>query len=133
MWSASITPTSFPALQRHLERHGFPMVRVSQARDESMAATRLDPKHPWVRWARRRSSARPEPRCGAAEPRRLAAERRLQRCPRPADRLDPALVRVVQPARAERALLMPVAREGIRLMAGLMWDLGEVRGRVPAA
>jgi len=30
-------------------------------------------------------------------------------------------------------LLMSTARDGIRLMTGIMWDLGEVRGRVPAA
>jgi hypothetical protein len=29
-------------------------------------------------------------------------------------------------------LLAPVARDALRLMAGVMWDLGEVKGRVPS-
>jgi hypothetical protein len=40
-----------PALRRHLDRQGFPMVQVSQSRDEVFKATRLDPEDPWVRWA----------------------------------------------------------------------------------
>ena len=47
-----INPKEFlPALRRHLDRHGFPMVQIAQARDDVMYATRLDPEHPWVRWA----------------------------------------------------------------------------------
>jgi acetylornithine deacetylase/succinyl-diaminopimelate desuccinylase-like protein len=40
-----------PALRRHLERQGFPMVQVAAARDDVFHATRLDPDDPWVRWA----------------------------------------------------------------------------------
>ncbi|MEI9984071.1 MAG: M20 family metallopeptidase [Aliidongia sp.] len=40
-----------PILRDHLDRHGFPMVRVTAARAETMSATRLDPENPWVRWA----------------------------------------------------------------------------------
>lgn len=40
-----------PALRRHLDRQGFPMVQVASARDEVFQATRLDPDDPWVRWA----------------------------------------------------------------------------------
>ncbi|MEK7820136.1 MAG: M20/M25/M40 family metallo-hydrolase, partial [Pseudomonadota bacterium] len=38
-----------PALRRHLDRHGFPMVTATRAKDGFFAATRLDPAHPWVR------------------------------------------------------------------------------------
>ena len=40
-----------PALRRHLDRHGFPMVQMAKSRDEVFHATRLDPDHPWVQWA----------------------------------------------------------------------------------
>src|SRR6188508_547781 len=40
-----------PALRRHLEREGFGMVSATPAREGFFAATRLDPEHPWVRWA----------------------------------------------------------------------------------
>jgi hypothetical protein len=39
-----------PALRRHLDRHGFPMVEIAQARDEIFYASLLDPEHPWVQW-----------------------------------------------------------------------------------
>src|SRR5690606_7537624 len=39
-----------PALRRHLDRHGFGMIKVTPARDEFFSATRLDPEHPWVKW-----------------------------------------------------------------------------------
>lgn len=39
-----------PALRRHLDRQGFPMVQVASARDEVFQATRLDPDDPWVQW-----------------------------------------------------------------------------------
>src|ERR1700730_4402391 len=40
-----------PALRRHLDRHGFPMVKIAIGRDETFQATRLDPDHPWAQWA----------------------------------------------------------------------------------
>src|SRR3989440_7067363 len=40
-----------PALRRHLDHHGFPMVQIAKGRDDIMNATRLDPEHPWARWA----------------------------------------------------------------------------------
>jgi hypothetical protein len=39
-----------PALRRHLDRHGFPMVEIAQARDEIFYASLLDPEHPWMQW-----------------------------------------------------------------------------------
>ena len=40
-----------PALRRHLDRQGFPMVQIEPTRDEMFRATRLDPEDPWVQWA----------------------------------------------------------------------------------
>ncbi len=40
-----------PALRRHLDRQGLPMVEVRILRDELANATRLDPDHPWAHFA----------------------------------------------------------------------------------
>ena len=49
---AGIDPDGIlPALRRHLDRHGFPMVQIAKGRDEIFHATRLDPEHPWAQWA----------------------------------------------------------------------------------
>jgi acetylornithine deacetylase/succinyl-diaminopimelate desuccinylase-like protein len=40
-----------PALRRHLDRQGFPMVKITAAKDEMFRATRIDPEDPWVEWA----------------------------------------------------------------------------------
>lgn len=40
-----------PALRRHLDRQGFPMVRIALTRESMFRATRIDPEDPWVRWA----------------------------------------------------------------------------------
>lgn len=39
-----------PALRRHLDAKGFPMVAVEPARGESFRATRFSPDHPWVKF-----------------------------------------------------------------------------------
>ena len=49
---AGSDPHSFvPALRRHLDAEGFGRVKVAQAKKGFFHATRLDPDHPWVRWA----------------------------------------------------------------------------------
>ena len=40
-----------PALRRHLDRQGFPMVKIELTRDEMFQATRIDPDDAWVQWA----------------------------------------------------------------------------------
>lgn len=40
-----------PALRRHLDSHGFPMVQISLTRETMFRATRIDPDDAWVRWA----------------------------------------------------------------------------------
>ena len=45
-------PENFlPALRRHLDAHGCPMVRLERWKKGYFPATRLDPDHPWVCWA----------------------------------------------------------------------------------
>jgi acetylornithine deacetylase/succinyl-diaminopimelate desuccinylase-like protein len=115
-----------PALVRHLEREGFGMVKVSAARDGFFPATRLDPDNPWVRWAEqsiaRTAGARPAilPNLGGSLPNDVFAETLG---------LPTLWVPHSYPGCSQHApdehLLAGVAREGLRLMTGLFWDLGE--------
>ena len=39
-----------PLLRTHLDKHGFDEISITSERD-MMPATRLDPDHPWAKWA----------------------------------------------------------------------------------
>jgi acetylornithine deacetylase/succinyl-diaminopimelate desuccinylase-like protein len=120
-------PQSFmPALRRHLDANGFPMVAIKPWKKAYFAATRLDPDDAWVRWAaasiERTTDRRPAvlPNLGGSLPNDVFA-----------DLLGLKTVWIPhsyggcsQHAPNEH-LLAPLAREGLRLMAGLWWDLGE--------
>jgi len=115
-----------PALQRHLAKAGFPMVRVSAARDGFFAATRLDPDHPWVKWTaaslERTSGQKPAilPNLGGSLPNDIFSDL----LGLPTVWIPHSYASCSQHAPNEH-LLAPVARDALRLMAGLMWDLGE--------
>jgi acetylornithine deacetylase/succinyl-diaminopimelate desuccinylase-like protein len=123
-----------PALRRHLDRNGFPMVRVTPARDGFFPATRLDPHHPWVRWAvaslEKTSGMRVAvlPNLGGSLPNDVFSDL----LGLPTVWIPHSYASCSQHAPNEH-LLAPIARDALRLMAGLMWDLGELRGRAPAA
>jgi acetylornithine deacetylase/succinyl-diaminopimelate desuccinylase-like protein len=125
-------PDIVPALKRHLVRHGFPMVEVTAARDGFFAATRIDPDHPWVKWTaesiRRTTGHKPAilPNVGGSLPNDVFTEV----LGLPTVWIPHSYAACSQHAPDEH-LLAPVARDGLRIMAGVMWDLGEVRGRVP--
>ena len=40
-----------PALRRHLDSHGFSMVKIALTRESMFRATRIDPDDAWVQWA----------------------------------------------------------------------------------
>jgi len=115
-----------PALRRHLDRHGFAMVEIAKARDEIFHATRLDPDHPWAQWAAasiaRTAGRKPAilPSTGGALPNDVFSELLG---------LPTIWVPHSYPGCSQHApnehLPLPLAREGLRLMAGLYWDLGE--------
>jgi acetylornithine deacetylase/succinyl-diaminopimelate desuccinylase-like protein len=115
-----------PALQRHLERHGFGGVRVSAARDGFFAATRLDPEHPWVRWTaaslQRTAGQRPAilPNLGGSLPNDIFSDV----LGLPTVWIPHSYASCSQHAPNEH-LLAPLARDALRLMTGLVWDLGE--------
>lgn len=127
-----------PALERHLARHGLSAVKVSPSRAQpTMAASRLDPADPWVAWTcdsiRRTVGADPAvlPNIGGSLPNDIFSEDLG---------LPTVWVPHSYPACAQHApnehLLRSVAREGLRIMAGLWWDLGETgtpKGRRRAA
>ncbi len=125
--------TFIPAIRTHLDLRGFAKVEVREADSEPMAATRLDPDHPWVRWAAdsiaATTGARPAilPNLGGSLPNDCFAD---------ALGLPTIWVPHSYPACSQHApdehLLEDVAREGLMIMTGLFWDLGESPGRVPA-
>jgi acetylornithine deacetylase/succinyl-diaminopimelate desuccinylase-like protein len=116
-----------PALRRHLDRHGFPMVQVAKGRDEIFHATRLDPDHPWVRWVAgsiARTTNRPTailPNSGGSLPNDIFS----QGLGLPTIWVPHSYLGCSQHAPNEH-LPLAIAREGLRMMAGLYWDLGEV-------
>jgi acetylornithine deacetylase/succinyl-diaminopimelate desuccinylase-like protein len=115
-----------PILRDHLDRHGFSRVAVTPARDETMSATRLDPEHPWVRWAIRsmtETAGRAPavlPNLGGSLPNECFAE---------TIGVPTIWVPHSYPGCSQHApdehVLAPVLREGLLLMTGLFWDLGE--------
>ena len=115
-----------PALERHLVRHGFHNVKVKQAREGFFPATRLDPDHPWVRWAEeslaRTAGARPAilPNLGGSLPNDVFSET----LGLPTVWVPHSYAGCSQHAPDEH-LLASVARDALRLMTGLFWDLGE--------
>ena len=115
-----------PALRRHLDRQGFQRVTLTPSPDEPMPATRLDPEHPWVRWAatsvERTTGKKPAllPNYGASLPNNVFSDT----LGLPTVWVPHSYASCSQHAPNEH-LLSPVAREGLQIMAGLWWDLGE--------
>ena len=112
------------AVRAHLDQHGFSMVEVVPG--HIMNATRADPDGPWVRRvldSLERTDGTPAallPNLGGSLPNDAFA-----------DELGLPTVWIPHsyPACAQHApdehLLGPLARQALRLMAGLFWDLGD--------
>ncbi len=115
-----------PALRRHLDRHGFAKVGVERGRSSFFKASRLDPADPWVQWAKRsleRSAGKLPtilPNLGGSLPNDIFADvlglKTLW--------VPHSYAGCCQHAPNEH-LLAPILREGLGLMAGLFWDLGD--------
>jgi acetylornithine deacetylase/succinyl-diaminopimelate desuccinylase-like protein len=122
-----VEPAEFlPALRRHLDRQGFPMVEIAQARDEIFYASRLDPEHPWVQWTVASMTAisgrRPavQPSAGGSLPNDVFSE--LLELPTV---WVPHSYRGCSQHAPNEHLPTALAREALGLMAGIYWDLGE--------
>jgi acetylornithine deacetylase/succinyl-diaminopimelate desuccinylase-like protein len=117
-----------PALRRHLDRHGFTQVEVRVGERGVFKASRLDPDDPWVNFAARsieRTTGRKPtilPNLGGSLPNDSFADvlglRTIW--------IPHSYAGCSQHAPDEH-LLAPIAREGLGLMTGLFWDLGEPR------
>ena len=117
-------------LRRHLDAQGLGLIEVEI--EPGNAATRLPPDDPWVAWAlaslERTTGKKPAllPNLGGTLPNDAFADVLA---------LPTIWIPHSYPACAQHApgehLLGAVAREGLQMMAGLFWDLGEdapVRG-----
>lgn len=112
------------ALRRHLDAHGFNDVKIEM--QGSAAATRLDPDDPWVGFAvasMEETADRPVailPNLGGTIP---------NHCFSDVLGLPTLWMPHSYPSCSQHApdehLLAGVAREGLQLMAGVLWDLGE--------
>ncbi len=122
-----------PALRRHLDHRGFGQVRVEPGRSSHFYASRIDPADPWVTWVKvsleRTAGSAPTilPNLGGSLPNDIFT-----------DVLNLKTIWVPhsyagcsQHAPNEH-LLAPIAREGLGLMAGLFWDLGDAEIPRPA-
>jgi acetylornithine deacetylase/succinyl-diaminopimelate desuccinylase-like protein len=119
-------PAQFlPALRRHLDRHGFPFVKIASARDEMFAATRVDPDDPWVQWAvasiAQTSGKKPAllPNLGGSLPNDIFTD---------VLGLRTVWVPHSYPGCSQHApnehLPTALLREALAVMTGLYWDLG---------
>jgi acetylornithine deacetylase/succinyl-diaminopimelate desuccinylase-like protein len=115
-----------PALRRHLDRHGFAMVQIAKSRDEMFRPSRVDPEHPWVQWAAasiaRTTGAKPAvlPNTGGSLPNDIFADGLNL----PTIWVPHSYLGCSQHAPNEH-LPTALMREGLAVMAGLYWDLGE--------
>jgi hypothetical protein len=114
-----------PALRRHLDRQGFPMVKIAKTREEMFHATRIDPEDPWVQWAMaslaRTSGKKPAllPNLGGSLPNDIFTD---------VLGLRTVWVPHSYPGCSQHApnehLPPEVLREALSVMTGLYWDLG---------
>jgi acetylornithine deacetylase/succinyl-diaminopimelate desuccinylase-like protein len=132
-YTVDTDPATFmPALRHHLDLVGFPMVAVRPWEASFMRATRLDPSDPWARWAvasvSRTTSAPPAvlPNLGGSLPNDCFSEILGM----PTIWVPHSYAGCSQHAPNEHALA-PVLRDGLRIMAGLFWDLGELGSKTP--
>jgi acetylornithine deacetylase/succinyl-diaminopimelate desuccinylase-like protein len=123
-----------PALRRHLDRHGFDQVEIRAGHGGHFHASRLDPTDPWVNWTKRsleRTTGRAPtilPNLGGSLPNDIFADvLHLKTI-----WLPHSYAGCSQHAPNEH-LLAPIAREGLGIMAGLFWDLGDASTLPPQA
>ena len=119
--------TFLPAIRRHLDAAGFGDVSVERQEGTTiMAATRLSPDHPWAQWARSSIEATIDgpltvlPNLGGSLPNDVFADT----LGLPTIWVPHSYASCSQHAPDEH-VLAPIMREGLRIMTGVFWDLGE--------
>jgi acetylornithine deacetylase/succinyl-diaminopimelate desuccinylase-like protein len=114
-----------PGLRRYLDERGFTMVEI-RPEPNPMAATRLDPDHPWARWvvasidATSGKETAVLPNLGGSLPNDVFAEV----LGLPTIWVPHSYAACSQHAPDEH-ILEGVSEEALRIMTGLFWDLGE--------
>lgn len=119
--------TFLPAIRQHLADKGFPEIKVEAGENDFiMRATRLLPDHPWAQWAKAsvaETMGRPPmmvPNLGGSLPNDVFAET----IGVPTLWFPHSYSACSQHAPNEH-LLASIARDGLRIMAGVFWDVGE--------
>jgi len=115
-----------PAIQRHFDKSGFAMVKVRAT--QSFAASRADLGSPWIKWAadsiRQTTGKEPAvlPNFGGSLPNDVFSD---------VLGLPTIWVPHSYPGCSQHApdehILLSVTEEALSLMAGLFWDLGEMK------
>ncbi|CAM3969280.1 Acetylornithine deacetylase/Succinyl-diaminopimelate desuccinylase or related deacylase [Bordetella tumbae] len=114
-----------PALRSHLDRQGFPMVKIQTTRETMFKATRIDPEDPWVKWtvsSLEKTSGKKTailPNLGGSLPNDIFTD---------VLGLKTVWVPHSYPGCSQHApnehLPPELLREALTLMTGLYWDLG---------
>lgn len=122
----TIVDQILPALRRHLDSTGFTQVEIIEDEGELFEATRQPPDHPWVRFVeasiKRTTGKAPHilPNLAGSLPNACFSEG-----------LNLPTIWVPHSYRGcnqhapNEHLLAPIAREGLEIMTGLWWDIGE--------
>jgi len=119
-----------PALRAHLDARGFGMVEITAVQDNFFPAWRTDPENPWVDWTvasvERTTGTAPlvVPNSSGGLPSELFG--RALGCP---ILWIPHSYGGCRQHGPDEHVLAPITREGLSIMAGLFWDLGEPQGR----
>ena len=115
-----------PALRRHLDSHGFAQVRIDDGGGLGFPATRLDPDAPWARFAiasiTETAGGAPHvlPNLAGSLPNDVFAE--ILGLPTV---WVPHSYRACSQHAPDEHALTALCRDGLRVMAGLWWDLGD--------
>lgn len=133
---ADMDPTTFvPAIRAHLDAHGFSMITIEEVRNNYGHATRMDPDNPWVAFVTRSFETTLEatgnkkakicflPNLGGTLPNDAFSHV----LGLPTIWVPHSYAGCSQHAPDEHAS-QAIIEEGLRLMTGLFWDLGESGG-----
>jgi acetylornithine deacetylase/succinyl-diaminopimelate desuccinylase-like protein len=126
-YTVDVHPNTFiPAIRRHLDAHGFQNVTVKPWDKAFFTATRLDPDHPYARWAaaslQRTTGRKPAmlPNLGGSLPNDCFTDT----LGLPTIWVPHSYAGCSQHAPNEH-VLAPLMREGFQIMTGIYWDMGE--------
>ena len=124
---ADCDPDDFmAAVRQHLDEHGFGMIEITGAREIWYRATRMNPDNPWAQWAIKsiEKTCRQKPAFLPNLGGTLPNDAFSHVLGLPTIWVPHSYGGCSQHAPNEH-LLAPIVREGLRIMAGLFWDLAE--------